>query len=87
MRLGQRDPHAPLSSGRDYGTDFHTAFAIKQQRRQFQAQPPQLQREQLARVLRLLEAERRRRQAQPSYLMRYWRRFYRRTEVPDASNA
>lgn len=59
-------------AGRKYfeESDEHRSFAVEQLKTEFDAQPLPLQRETIARVRRLLAAERERGQAQPSYLKR-----------------
>lgn len=54
----------------------HQDYAIRALRAAFLAQPPQRQAETRARVQLLLEAERRRKQNQPSYLMQHAKEIY-----------
>lgn len=56
--------------GHDLGAGFCLAFAINAQRAYFDAEPPALQRETIARVNRLI-AER-----PGGYLARHWRAMY-----------
>lgn len=53
-------------------------FAIDRLRADFLAQPEAKRRETIARVQRLLEAERRRKQNQPSWLKQHYRKIYGR---------
>lgn len=54
----------------------HSSFAIRMQREQFEAQPPDRQAETLERVRLLLQDEQRRKQNQPSYLMQHAKEIY-----------
>lgn len=51
-------------------------ISIRIRRAQFLAEPPHVQQQTLARVRRLLEAEVRRNQTSPSYLMRHYHEIY-----------
>ncbi len=62
---------SPAYMGHDLGASFHTEFAIQAQRVAFQAQPPELQRETLERVQRIV------REHPNSWLARHWREIYR----------
>jgi len=56
--------------GHDLGESFCRSFAIQAQRAYFDAQPPALQRETMARVSRLII------ERPSSYLARHWRAMY-----------
>ena len=56
--------------GHDLGAAFHQAFAVRAQRAYFDAEPPKLQRETMARINRLIV------ERPNSYLARHWRAMY-----------
>lgn len=71
MASGIRDSgYAQLSD------EDHCTIAIRMLRHDFLSQPPDRQRETLARVRQLLGDERRRKQNQPSYLMLHHEEIY-----------
>jgi len=56
--------------GHDLGTPFHQSFAVRAQRAYFDAQPPALQAETVARINRIIVEH------PQSYLARHWRAMY-----------
>lgn len=57
--------------GHDLGVSFHTAFAVQRQRADFQAQPPERQRETMERVRQNVAAH------PDSWLAKHWPEIYR----------
>lgn len=69
--------------GHDLGVEFHRAFAVRAQRAYFDAQPPDLQHETMARINRIIV------ERPNSYLARHWRAMYADPSivVPDRMRA
>lgn len=67
---------ATATGSHSFSREQAEPFAIQMLREDFQRQPPRVQTETIARVLRLLADELRRKQSQPSALARLARKVY-----------